>query len=70
VNKFKRPNEYPAVSQQPTTAMTEKLIPLEAPKITEWECVGCADRAVLLHRGTGYCRKCYDRRNYEGSLIG
>lgn len=70
MNKFKRPNEYPAVGQPSAPIIAEKIIPIETPKSAEWECVGCADRAALLHRGTGYCRKCYDRRNYQGSLIG
>lgn len=70
MNKFKRPNEYPAVTSTAAPDIVDKIVPTAAPKVAEWECVGCADRAVLLHRGTGYCRKCYDRRNYEGSLIG
>lgn len=69
MNKFRKPTEYPVVSQPPMPAVAEKIIPIEVQK-TEWECIGCADRAVLLHRGTGYCRRCYDKRNYEGTLIG
>jgi hypothetical protein len=68
LNKFKRPNEYPEVKQGPS--LIEKMAPQEQPKVGEWECIGCADKAVLLHRGTAYCRRCYDKRNYDGSLIG
>lgn len=71
MNKFKRQTEYPVVT---TTApeIVEKVIPgriIETIK-ADWECLICSDRAVLLHRGTGYCRRCYDKRNYENSLIG
>lgn len=69
MNKFRKPIEYPAVTQTAAPDIAEKIIPIETPK-PEWECVGCADRAAILHRGTGYCRRCYDKRNYDGTLIG
>lgn len=66
--RFKKPSEYPTTSQ-PTPELAAKIIPPEVPKPTVWECVVCSDRAVLLHKGTAYCRPCYQKRNYEGTLI-
>lgn len=70
MNKFKRLSEYQAEGPPPMPSIAAKIIPIETPKSGEWECIGCADRAVLLHRGTAYCRGCYDKRNYDGTLIG
>lgn len=69
MNKFKKPNEYPEVKQVPAPAFIGPVLPMEAPKPTAWECVGCDNVAVVLHRGTGYCRTCYDNRNLVGKLI-
>jgi hypothetical protein len=33
------------------------------------ECVYGPHKADLLHRGTAYCRSCYDQRNPIGGLI-
>lgn len=33
------------------------------------ECIYGSHKADLLHRGTAYCRACYDPRNLTGTLI-
>lgn len=66
MNKFRKPTEYPAVSQSPIVA---ERIPVDSPKPMVWECIGCPERAAVIHKGTGYCRACYERRNYEGKLV-
>lgn len=33
------------------------------------ECIYGSHKAELLHRGTAYCRSCYDQRNPIGKLI-
>lgn len=68
MNKFKRPAEYPAVSQAPIQNPIER-VPVESPKPTAWECIGCPEGAAIIHKGTGYCRACYEKRNLVGTLI-
>ena len=70
MNKFKRPIEYFSTDQPKPAAVAEKIPPTQPGDANGWECIGCADKATLLHKGTAYCRRCYDKRNYEGSLIG
>jgi len=70
MNKFKKADEYFLTHQPKPAVVAEKIPPVESGKAPEWECIGCADKATLLHRGTAYCRRCYDKRNYDGSLIG
>lgn len=33
------------------------------------ECIYGSHKADVLHRGTAYCRACYDRKNPLGELI-
>ena len=33
------------------------------------ECIYGDHPAKLLHRGTAYCRECYDKKNVVGELI-
>lgn len=70
--KFQRKPDY----QPPLKVGNVTIVPalnMETEKNVEqpwWECFACVGKAVLLHRGTGYCRKCYDERNAQGKLIG
>lgn len=64
--KFKKPGEY--LLDKQATSVIEKIGDAQTP--AAWECIACDSRAVLLHRGTAYCRPCYDKRNYNGTLIG
>ncbi len=42
-----------------------------APKASGFRlsCIGCDASATLIHRGTAYCRPCYDKRNYNNTLV-
>lgn len=43
---------------------------VEVPKmVSGYECIYGKHPAELLHRGTAYCRKCYDERNPYGKII-
>lgn len=39
------------------------------PKTILLECIYGSHKADLLHRGTAYCRSCYDGKNLTGTLI-
>lgn len=61
--KFKKPTEYvPRAHEEPG------LKP-EDPMFFRYECVFCANYAALLHRGSSYCRRCYEEHNRLGRLI-
>lgn len=53
------------------------LQPFKKPEVVEpqaksailVECIYGNHKADLLHRGTAYCRTCYDTRNLTGTLI-
>ena len=47
----------------------ERELPRVQPNFLNLECVYGPHQAVLLHRGTAYCRTCYDERNRLGQLI-
>ena len=42
----------------------------QEPVATEWQCVACSGRAILLHKGTTYCRECFDENSRLGRLVG
>lgn len=51
-------------------------VPYKKPEVEEvkkeiifFECIYGNHKADLLHRGTAYCRPCYDERNPIGKLI-
>lgn len=54
-------------------AVKEREIERELPKIQpnflNFECIYGPHKADLLHRGTAYCRTCYDEKNRLGQLI-
>lgn len=41
-----------------------------APTSARWLCIRCTNVAVLMHKGTTYCRECYDEGARMGRLIG
>lgn len=47
----------------------ERELPKLQPNFLAFECVFGPHKADLLHKGTAYCRTCYDIRNREGNLI-
>jgi hypothetical protein len=47
----------------------ERELPKLQPNFLAFECVFGPHKADLLHRGTAYCRTCYDDRNVHGTLI-
>ena len=47
----------------------QREIPKVQPNFLMFECVYGPHKAVILHRGTAYCRRCYDERNQFGKLI-
>ena len=54
---------------QPQVALKEMPMPV-APKIVSgFECIYGKHAAEVLHRGTAYCRACYDERNPFRTLI-
>lgn len=73
-HQFKKAQDYPgvAVVQKVSEALEPKPGPtIQVQEVAQWECVnaGCTDKAVVLHRGTSYCRKHYDSRAWSGELI-
>lgn len=42
---------------------------LITPPISFLECVYGQHKAELLHKGTAYCRACYDKKNLTSELI-
>jgi hypothetical protein len=66
--KFQKRDAYPtAVAEMMPVAPIENVQPKGS--TFTWNCVSCEEKATLLHRGTGYCRPCYDRRNHNGTLV-
>jgi hypothetical protein len=63
--KFKKPNEYG--TDDLATLPIENVQPQKS--VFWWTCIGCEAKATLLHRGTAYCRHCYDKRNYNNTLV-
>ena len=47
----------------------ERELPKVQPNFLSFECIYGPHKADLLHRGTAYCRTCYDKRNPLGELI-
>lgn len=47
----------------------QRELPKVQPNFLRFECIYGPHQAELLHRGTAYCRKCYDERNPYGKLI-
>ena len=80
--KFKTEKEYkPAPLPLPPTSAVEPAVPRidqSAPKPTTqpaaslfmFFCICCDANATVLHKGTGYCKPCYAKRNYDATLIG
>lgn len=66
--KFKNKNDYDGgVAQMLPTAPIENVQPTGS--TFTWDCMACKEKATVLHRGTAYCRRCYDQRNLLGTLI-
>jgi hypothetical protein len=59
--KFQKAEAYPEVKKRET----------ELPTLSPawWDCITCDGKAGVLHKGTAYCRACYDRRNHSGTLV-
>jgi hypothetical protein len=58
--------------QQPQTKVIheiERELPKVQPNFLAFECIYGPHKADLLHRGTAYCRQCYDAKNPFGTLI-
>lgn len=49
----------PPIKPDPVPALTER-----------WQCVFCDEPAVLLHKGSSYCRTHYNAKAYAGELVG
>lgn len=47
----------------------EREIPRLQPNFWPVECLYGPHKAELLHRGTAYCRTCYDEKNRLGNLL-
>ena len=47
----------------------EREMPKTEANALHLECVFGPHKADLLHKGTAYCRRCYDERNRLGQLI-
>lgn len=55
---------------RPVEKIMERVIEREEPKGPNvWGCVMGDHRADVLHKGTSYCRSCYDEKNRLGELI-
>lgn len=54
---------------KPFNSIMNKPIYKEDEKKSELECIYGKHKAELLHRGTAYCRSCYDKRNLTAELI-
>jgi hypothetical protein len=65
--KFKKPQDYEVIRPSPAAEAPPPTIQVQ--EVHQWECVSCATRATVLHKGTGYCRKHYDERAWGGNLI-
>lgn len=63
--KFKRPTDYES-KQEPFKA--EELAAHTA-IVLALRCIFCKNPADVLHKGTSYCQKCYDDKNYVNTLI-
>lgn len=51
-----------------TQVLVEQLPKLQ-PNFLMFECIYGPHNAELLHRGTAYCRACYNDKNIHGKLI-
>jgi len=58
-------------NRQEQVAVAEKVMPMPEPQkmVSGYECLYGKHPAELLHRGTAYCRTCYDDKNLHGNLI-
>lgn len=73
--KFKKSVEYQPVSINPPPIVPAPEPPKPAPetlspRMLGLYCACCNNMADLFHRGTTYCRRCYDDRNRTGRLVG
>ena len=64
-------NERSRMKYQPVLPVEVSPPPKPAPlpQVFNLECVYGQHLGVLMHRGTIYCRSCYDSRNPYGKLI-
>jgi len=46
---------------QPKQVVIERELPKLQPPFLPFECIYGPHKAEVLHRGTAYCRSCYDR---------
>lgn len=44
-------------------------VEVQAKPVILLECIYGKHQANLLHKGTAYCRSCYDQRNLTGTLV-
>lgn len=63
-------NWYVPVKKEPEQVhVIEREMP-KAPDLTNFfECIYGKHKAEILHRGSAYCRACYDQRNPYKQLI-
>lgn len=43
--------------------------PSPSPMNPRWQCVFCDEPAVLMHKGSTYCRRDYNEKNIQGGLV-
>ena len=69
--KFRKPDNYAApVQVAAPVAPRPEPVPLQIiEQKHDWECVGCPGKASVIHRGTTYCKPCYEKRAYGGTLV-
>lgn len=47
----------------------ERELPKVQPNFLSFECIAGPHTAQILHRGTAYCRTCFDEKNRLGQLV-
>ncbi len=47
----------------------QRELPKVQPNFLRFECLYGPHNADLMHKGTAYCRSCYDEKNRLGKLI-
>lgn len=62
--KFKKPSDY---ERAETAGLPEERA--HTAVVLALRCVFCMEHADILHKGSSYCRKCYDDKNYVNALI-
>jgi len=47
----------------------QRDLPRLSPEFLPFECIFGRHRAEVMHRGTAYCRACYDEKNRTATLL-